>query len=478
MPTINTTVFPADAYVLVEVDWTDYPDVLYAGVSRRNTATGEVVNLRPYTAFDGDGNLLLSCGLGLWWDTEPPLNVPLEYCTFAADVLTVITTNPDFEVALAPWTGSGGALVRSNAFSHGGTWSAELTPTGVSGTPSAANLTDSAPFIVGVPLVLQGWMMSPQGWGAVRLTAGIGYDDGETESFSTPAEIIDDGQWTFLRTTLTPTKPGFIGNLFASALATPPASVLFYVDDVGVYQAQPLGVTACETVTVTSEAIWLKSPLNPCDDVLLGMCDPAMDFDCEEDSRVTYAGMAEDTLDANTVLSEPANRQYPIPTSRIRRKPRSELRLLAHDCDARDAVLQINEPGTPLLFQAPQDYCIPDRYISVGPVTEARFSVDQRDDFRLMLMPYAVVQRPEGPANGICGARIEDLCDIYTSWQSMVLAGLTYYDLLLGLASDEGPFSGDFAALRTWDEVLVEFADWTAVEGGGTRDWDELRFGL
>jgi hypothetical protein len=57
------------------------------------------------------------------------------------------------------------------------------------------------------------------------------------------------------------------------------------------------------------------------------------------------------------------------------------------------------------------------------------------------------------------------------------LAG-TYDDLLLGLASDDGPTSGDPGLMRTWDEVQAEFADWTDVEGGGTRDWDELRNGL
>lgn len=478
MPTIVTTVFPVEAYVLVEVDWTDYPQVQYAGVTRRNTVTGEIVTLRPYTAFDGDGNLLLSCGLGLWWDTEPPLNVPLEYCTFPEDPLTLLTTNPDFEVALAPWTGFGGsAVVRSSAFAHGGTWSAELTPNGTSSSPSFNNADDSAHFIVGEPLIVQGWVMSPQGWNSVRIVAAIAFDDISQLAVSTDVDIIDNGEWTFFQTTYTPTKPGIINNLGVVLLGLPPATTIFYTDDVGVYQHQPLAVTACETTTVTSEDVWLKSPLNPCDDVLLGLCDPAMDFDCEEDSRVTYVGMAEDTRDANTVLSEPANRVYPIPVSRTRRAPRSELRLLAHDCDARDAVIQANQPGTPLLFQAPDTYCIPDRYISVGPLTEIRFSVDQREDFRLMSLPYAVVQRPEGPANGICGARYEDLCDIYTSWQAVILAGLSYYDLLLGLASDEGPFSGPFDGMRIWDEVLVEFADWTAVEAGGTRDWNELRFG-
>jgi len=479
MPTINTTVFPAQAYVLVEVDWTDYPQVLYAGVTRRNTVTGEVVTLRPYTAYDSDGNLLLSCGLGLWWDTEPPLNVALEYCTYAAPADTLFTQNDDFETALAPWAaGSGGVAARSNLFAHHGTWSAELTPTGGLNNAFLSNGANTGPFIVGQPLILQGWGMSPQGWNSIQLRAGIIYDDGEQLSFFTDSEILDNGEWRFLRTEFTPTKPGIIGGITYIAYGVIPATTIFYLDQVGVYQKQGLGVTACDTVTVTSEAVWLKSPIFPCSDVSLGLCDPAMDFDCEQDSRVTYVGMAEDTRSANTVLSEPANRVYPIPASRDRRAPTSELRVLAHDCDARDAVVLANQPGTPLLFQAPADYCIPDRYISVGPLTEARFSVDQRDDFRLMLLPYAVVQRPEGPANGICGARIIDLCDIYTSWQAMVLGGLTYYDLLLGLASDEGPFSGPFDGLRIWDEVLTEFADWTAVQAAGTRDWDELRFGL
>lgn len=478
MPTINLTQFPADGYVLVEVDWTDYPQVLYAGVTRRNTVTGEIVNLRPYTAYDGDGNLLLSCGLGIWWDTEPPLNVELEYCTFPADVSTLLTENDDFEVTLAPWATSNGTAVRSNTFAHQGTWSAEFTPTGSAGTTQLFNPNDSGPFLVGVPLVMQGWVMSPQGWGSVQLEGGVTYDDGESIAFDSPSEIIDDGQWTYLRAEITPTKPGVISSVRILFWGVVPATTLFYVDQIGIYQNQPLAVTACDTLTIASEAVWLKSPIYPCSDTLLSFCDPAMDFDCEEDSRVTYAGMAEDVLAANTVLSEPANRVHPIPVSRARRAPTSELRVLAHDCDARDAVLLINEPGTPLLFQAPTTYCIPDRYISVGPVTEARFSVDQRDDFRLMFMPYAVVQRPEGPANGICGARIEDLCDIYTSWQSMVLGGLTYEDLLLGLASDQGPFSGDFDAMRIWDEVVVEFADWTDVTDGGARDWDELRIGI
>ena len=474
MPTINATVYNTPAYVLVEADWSDQPTVTHAGVVRRNTVTGEEVALRPYIAYDGDGNLLLSCGLGVWWDTEPPLNVPLEYCTYAADTATLLTTNSDFEITLAPWQDVSATAARSNLFAHQGSWSAQLTPVSANGI--LINSVDTAPFLVGVPLVFQAWAMSPQGYNSVVLTMQIQYTDGELVSYTNTPETLDDGLWQFMSNTVTPTKPGYINFIQFQYLGPAPVTTLFYVDEIGVYQAQPITLSACETVTVTSDSIWLKNPLDPCLDVEIGLCDPMMDFDCEEDSRVSYVGMADDELSANTVLSEPANRKHPIPTNRVRRSPRSELRLLAHDCDARDAVLAANDPGTPLLFQAPEDYCIPDRYLSVGTETEARISRDQREDFRLMLLPYAVVQRPPGPANGICGARMEDLCDLYTSWQAMMLGGLTYLDLLLGLASPDGPSTP--VGARRWIDVETEFANWLAVEAGGTRDWGELRDGL
>jgi hypothetical protein len=141
--------------------------------------------------------------------------------------------------------------------------------------------------------------------------------------------------------------------------------------------------------------------------------------------------------------------------------------------------LDTNEPGTPLLFQAPEQYCIPDRYISVGSLTENRFSVDQRNQFRVMGLPYVTVDRPEGPADGPCGTRMIDLCDIYTSWGALAIAGLTWTDLLLGEASPNGPGQpAPPAAARTWGDVNTQFADWTAVNAGGTRDWGELRDGL
>lgn len=476
MPTINATVFPAEAYVLVEADWTDFPEVTYAAVTRRNTVTGEMVTLRPYIDFDAQGFLLLNCGLGLWWDTEPPLNVPLEYCTVAADVDTAINSNSTFETGVAPWATTTGTLVQSNTFAHTGTWSGLFTPDGATFSPSFIDSTVYS-YQAGVPVKAGAWVLSPQGWNSVQLEVTTLSTTGLVVAQLSDIHVVQPAEWTFISFEFTPATSGVINEIEVKMHGLPPNTTLFYWDDISITQPQPVAATACETVTVTSDSVWLKNPLHPCLDIEVGLCSPAMDFDCEEDSRISYAGMADEERNANTVLQEPENRQYPIPVNRTRRAPRSELLLIAHDCTARDAVIATNQPGSPLLFQAPADYCIPDRYISIATLTERRISIDQREDFRLMSLPYVTVERPAGPADGVCGARFEDLCDIYTSWQAMTLSGLDYTDLLLGEASNDGPGS-DPSLLRTWDGVEAEFADWDAVEAGGTRDWNELRDGL
>lgn len=476
MPTLDATVFPDEAYVLVEVDWSSHPEVHYANVTRRNTVTGEIVTLRPYIAFDAEGNLLLDCSLGLWWDTEPPLDVPLEYCTTAADGQSAISNNCCFETGTAPWSATGGALTQSGVFFHEGTFSGLLTPSGTDNDPSFSQT--AIPVGAGTTMTASAWVLSPQGWNSVILRVVLTYTDGKSETVETPVEIIDDNEWRFLSVTMTPRLDATAVFSFI-AIGLPAATTLFYVDQIQMTQVVAVGATACETVTVDGDgSFWLKNPLHPCLDIQVGICNPMIE-DCETDSRVSFASMPVETYAPNTVLLQPVNRRRPIPVNRIRRDVEAQLRLVAHDCVARDAVLAINEPGDPLLWQAPADYCTPDRYMSVGVLDELKISVDHREDFRLMSLPHVAVDRPEGPADGVCGARIIDLCDIYTSWGAMTIALLSWTDLLLGMASPNGPGQPDPpAGARTWDDVETEFVDWDAVQAGGTRDWDELRDGL
>lgn len=445
-------------------------------VTRRNTITGEVVQLRPYTSYDQDGGMLLDCGQGLWWDTEPPLNVPLEYCTLACDAAVLVSQNPSFEVDVSGWAVTGGTFTQDCTVAKVGLCSGRLTPTGSNNNPTVSQSGFS--LVADSAVTMSTWAMSPQGWNSVLLRLAVTYADLTVETLETPYVTLDDNEWRFLSFTFTPSQTVTTATFSFIAAGLPPNTTLFNVDDLKVTQLTESTLTDCVTVTVESDSVWLKSPLHPCSDIEVGLCSPMIE-DCDEDSRVSYVGTSDETYAPNTIVLDAANRRRPIPINRVRRDAAATLRLLAHDCEAKDAVLLANEPGSPLLFQAPAVYCIPDRYISVGTVEESRFSIDQRDEFRLMTLPYVTVDRPEGPADGVCGARIEDLCDIYTSWNALAAAGLSYTDLLLGQASPNGPGQPEPpAGQRTWDMVEAEFTDWDDVEGGGSRDWNELRDGL
>lgn len=484
MPTISATVYPDEAYVLVQADWTDQPTVQYARVVRVNTVTGEEVLLRPYIAYNAAGDLLLNCGLGLWWDTEPPLDVPLVYRTEAADVAVVLNANPSFETGTAPWATIGGVLTQSALFPHDGVFSGLLTPAGGTTTSGVRQL--SVPLTVpGLPVTVSVWVLSPQGWNNTLLS--IQWQDG-LSFISTPVpvivqEIIDDGEYRFITLTATP-PPLADGFTIQLSVSTAPATTLFYLDEFQATQQLPLGVTA-ETSPVTvagDDRFFLKDPLNPCHDLELSLCisNPRQCEPVEPGVMIQSYGPVE-SYQPNTVLLEPVNRRHPIPVSRVRRDAASLLTLMSRTCDDRDAVLLINEPGTALFFQAPAQYCISDRYLTVGAVSVERLVPDHRVQVRRITLPHTLVDRPEGPANGVCGARFRDLCDIYLSWGSMTLAGLTYEDLLLGLASPSGPGQPPLSGLRRWNTpppaVLTDFADWADVDDG-VRTWTGVLTGL
>lgn len=447
-----------------------------ATISRTNTVTGETVTLRPYISYDADGNMLLECCEGLWWDTEPPLNVPLEYCLVACDTDVALSLNPSFDGSTAAWTATGGVLTQDCTVAKEGLCSGRLTPTGTALNPSVSQTLLTLPA-TGTPVTTSVWAQSPQGWNTVLLRTVFTYTDLTVDTVDSDWVTLDDNEWRFLSTEHTPSKPLSSVTISFIAAGIPPNTTLFRVDDFKLTQPQATTATACETVTVESDSVWLKNPLHPCLDVQVGLCSPMLE-DCDAGDRVSYVGMDADEYEANTVLMTPVNRRYSIPVNRIRRAPANTVRVLAHTCEARDAVLALNEPGDPVLFQAPEDYCIPDRYMSVATLTDSRISVDQREDFRLISLPHVAVERPVGPADGVCGARFMDLCDIYTSWAALNIAGLTYTDLLLGDASPNGPGQPEPPeGARTWGDVLAEFTDWADVLDGGSRDWQELRDG-
>jgi hypothetical protein len=233
---------------------------------------------------------------------------------------------------------------------------------------------------------------------------------------------------------------------------------------------------ATPTVTIASAGVfWLKDPVRPCNDQPVPLCAPGapLTADCGGTGAITFIGMGTELYAANSFTMRPANRRRPVPSTRPRSDASTALRLQTTSFDAREQLLELLIPGSPLLFQGPAEYGIPDRYMDIGQASIDPLVPDLRVQIRAAALPYDTVDRPAGPTQGICGARVVDLCDLYPTWADLAATGMTWDDLVAGQAS---PVSAN-PDRRTWDDVNAEFASWNAVNTGG-RTWDGLEGGL
>jgi hypothetical protein len=217
----------------------------------------------------------------------------------------------------------------------------------------------------------------------------------------------------------------------------------------------------------------LKDPVRPCRDLVVPLCfDQVASADCLPGSGVFFASMATESFATNSMSVNPTNAEFPIAISRTRRGVTSVLTLVTRTFADRDELKLITKPGSPLLFQGPPQYGIPDRYMDVGETDFERGLTDHKFQVRVATLPHVEVARVAGPTLGVCGSRLKDLCDTFSTWQEIVDAGLNWDDLVRGRAGQPNP-TVDF---RTWDDVLAEFADWNAVNNG-TRTWYDLEVG-
>lgn len=227
------------------------------------------------------------------------------------------------------------------------------------------------------------------------------------------------------------------------------------------------------TTMPSNGAFRLKDPVRPCNDLYVPLCFTSAPPDCLPTSGIFFAQMDDEAYDDNSILLNPTNAKLPLAMSRQRRGKSSSFQLVTRTFADRDALLKINEAGSPLLLQGPPNYGIPDAYLSIQAIGVIRGLSDHKFPVRINGLPFVTVGRPAGPSLGVCGSQVQDTCDIYDTWAELAAAGLTFEDIVKGRASDDGGTATDY---RTWDEVEAEFADWDAVNTGG-RTWADLQAG-
>jgi hypothetical protein len=539
MPSTSAVVVADPAYVYVETSWGDVPAATNVCMDRVVVATGERTPLRPYVSYDTDGCLALSCGTGIFWDTEAPFDTPVQYCATATnaagstittsavnlvtDTFTRVTANgwgtPDIGPA---YVVTGG--IAANYSTTGARGQHAVTDTGVrrssslvvstpnfvaqaTAYPVAIALTQSTEqwlllradaaglngykarlrygtagtvdlilesITAGVPTVLAGTVAL----GAYIATTGI------TVKFSVWGSQLSVKAWDSTTpepaaylitvTDTTFTAPGTVDLVSIRNIGNTNGTINFQWDNLTIVDvcADLVTVEACSaSVTLVSDGCFrLGDPVRPCSDRHVCLEEES---DCStEDTGIYFGSMTPGTYADNSGQLLPVNARRPIVVSRERRDAQAELVLVTRTFDDRDDLLELCEPGTPLLWRGPASYGTGDPYMSVADVTLTASFADLQEEPRVASLPHWVVDSPPGPSLGVCGTRVMDLCDVYPTWTALTAAGLTYGDLLRGRAG-----TGTAVAVATWNDVNADFATWNALNAAEPT-WDAALTGF
>lgn len=227
-------------------------------------------------------------------------------------------------------------------------------------------------------------------------------------------------------------------------------------------------------ITLASDGrFWLSDPVRPCNDRPVPLCqtDTPLVQPCGG-SGILFIGMGPEIYPSNSYTLRPMNRRRNMSATRPRGDATSALRLQTLTFTDRDDLLALTAPGSLLQWRGPAEYGISDRYMNVADVQVSPELPDLRIQIRTETLPYDVQDRPAGPSQGICGARVADICAEYPTWGDLAATGMTWDDLVAGQASSQ---SANPAA-RTWNDVNSDFASWNAVNTGG-RTWSQLQAG-
>lgn len=182
--------------------------------------------------------------------------------------------------------------------------------------------------------------------------------------------------------------------------------------------------------------VWLKDPLRPWADLPMDFCDVPTSGHvpgCSSpDPEFVWVGLGQGLWDSDAGLFPVLNAEYPADVWARRKFENNSMRFFTKTLAAIDRVYDLFTAGGPLLLQLPDEYGWHDHYIQPGPVSRDYISRDQRRPERVWDVPFTVVDRPRGPAQGTACANwcaVEAAFPTYAAFTSM--PG-TFEDLLAG----------------------------------------------
>lgn len=432
MPTITATADASKAQVRLDLDFSDV-DAPYAYVTRVDAATGAATAVRGHgasTTIAGLPYVPMQAGYrAVLYDAELPLDTAVYYVASAPSV--TMNANSSFASGYVdPWY----------ATSTGTT----LRAIGVRGSFGTDFLTMQTDGTVSTPVVRGEEIPATPG---ATFTATVSVSSNVSQSFSIGLSALD--------TTGTSLLVGSASNATLTSSTTMVATLTCPANTVSVRPFFQVSGTPASTsvITVASYVVtntaasatsagvsvaslgscWLKDPLRPGSNVRVDFCfDP--NPQCTPTEGVFFQSMDTETRAPNAASFNINNQAAPVVVSKVRSALTSTLVLVSRTFADRDRLNTALAPGSPLLFQVPDEYGIPDQFMAVGATAIGRVLPDHRIPIRVFSLPFSQTVAPGGPMQGTVGARWQDTCNRYATWAAVTSAGLTWVDVLDGKA--------------------------------------------
>lgn len=429
MSTIVATADNTKSHIRLDLDFSDI-DAPYVLVNRVDPVTGATTAVRGHgssTTIGGVAYAPMQAGYkATLYDVEAPLDAAVYYTATAP--LATMNANPAFADGYAdPWYPTDPAVILRPNSTRSGADFLSFQTAGATVNPTIR--AEDIPATPGASFTVTASISANVSQG---VTVGISFRDAAGAILSSTSSAATVLAATTVTATATAPANTVSVQAFVTMSGTPAATTIASISTITVVSAAGSATSGGATL-LSLGAARLKDPLRPGRSVRVDFS-----FDpnplCIPAEGIFWQSMADEEQAANAATFNINNQPEPVVVSKARSSISSTLTLVTRTFPDRDRLDLLLAPGSPLLFQAPDEYGVPDRNMSVGTATKSRVLPDHKFPLRVFSLPHQTVAAPGGPMEGTVGARWQDTCQRYATWGLVNAAGLTWTQVLQGLA--------------------------------------------
>jgi hypothetical protein len=369
------------------------------------------------------------------YDTEFPLDQPFSYRAFSA-----LNQDGGFESSIDNWDlthntenaagGQWSSVTRSTDFYVPGTGAASIKAVSAGTVATLILVSEEIPVAVGNSVTASGNIMVNK-----PFSGGVGIHIRwytAAHAFISTSGSADDlwpspGEWGSYSITATAPATTAFARIGMVIGGTPDSTMAFYGDEM--YASVATSTVDSATLTFLSGGMgWWKDPLHPATMVPLLIDKTSARFNT---SGLVWIGNGDRSRPGDSSLLEIPDASRGAAIFAKRKATRSAATVVALSAADSDRLVALHSSGAPLLLQLPAKYLEPDTYGLHADTSDGRLATDMKVPIRVHQSSFIDVGPPVGPAEGVLGARYQDL-DSFTTFAQATAASRTWIDALQG----------------------------------------------